>query len=154
MNENCNDQIDRTLHALGSATPREGMEERILARLSRAKAVAPAPRFFSLPQFAFGLAAAVLACVVIVAGSVTHSRRILPAPGLSGLHLPAGSEQGVGAASGARVAPQPVQSLPQDRPRSVRKTVNGTVSGTVNGRAVIATGAKKPSGVAVPKTLP
>lgn len=144
MKNNCDEQIDRTLRVLGSAAPDPGMEDRIAARIARESASAAAPRFFRLPQLAFGLAAAAMACAVIIAGSVSHSRHILPvAPGL---HLPTASQPGVGAASAAHVAPQPVTSLPQDRPRSVRQTVNG--------RAVISAHAKKPAGVAVPKTLP
>lgn len=144
MKNNCDEQIDRTLRVLGSATPDPGMEDRIVARIARESVSAAAPRFFRLPQLAFGLAAAAMACAVIIAGSVSHSRHILPvAPGL---HLPTASQPGVGAASAAHVAPQPVTSLPQDRPRSVRQTVNG--------RAVISSHAKKPAGVAVPKTLP
>jgi hypothetical protein len=144
MKENFNEQIDCTLRALGSATPAAGMEERIIARLAQTGAKNKAPRFFSLAQLAFAMAAAAMAGAVIVVGSVNHSRHILPvAPGL---HLPNGAQPGVGAASAAHVAPQPVTSLPQDRPRSVRKTVNG--------RAVISSHSKKPAGVAVPKVLP
>ena len=144
MKNNYDEQIDRTLRVLGSATPDPGMEDRIAVRIARESASAAAPRFFRLPRLAFGLAAAAMACAVIIAGSVSHSRHILPvAPGL---HLPIASQPGVGAASAAHVAQQPVTSLPQDRPRSVRQTVNG--------RAVISSHAKKPAGVAVPKTLP
>lgn len=138
------EQIDRTLRVLGSANPAPGMEERIAARIARESVSKKRVSFFSLPQLALGLAAAVTACAFIVVGSVSHSRHILPvAPGL---HLPGASQPGVGAASAARVAPQPVTSLPQDRPRSVRQTENG--------RAVISSHAKKPTGIAVPKTLP
>jgi len=144
MNKNFDQQIDRTLRLLGSATPATGMEERIVARLARADAKKNTVRFLKLPQLAFGMVAAAMAGALIIAGSVSHSRHILPvAPGL---HLPAGAQPGVGAASGARVAPQPVTALPQDRPRSVREAVNG--------RAVISSHAKKPAGIAVPKTLP
>ncbi|HEX5236279.1 MAG TPA: hypothetical protein VFW25_13215 [Silvibacterium sp.] len=141
MKENFEEQIDRTLRRIGSANPVEGMEERILRRVVREGG--KAQRLFSLTRLAFGMSVA-MAGVVIVAGSVSHSRHILPvAPGL---HLPAAVQPGVGAASAAHVAPQPVTSLPQDRPRSVRKMVNG--------RAVISSHARKPSGVAVPKALP
>jgi hypothetical protein len=144
MTNNYDEQIDRTLRLLGSATPVAGIEDRIAARITQAGTSEKMPRFFSLPQLAFGLAVAAMACAVIVAGSVSHSRHILPvAPGL---HLPGVSQPGVGAASAAHVAPQPVTSLPQDRPRSVRQTGNG--------RAVILPNAKKPAGIVVPKTLP
>jgi hypothetical protein len=144
MKENYTEQIDRTLRLLGSVHPAAGMEDRILASIAHAQSSNRAQRFFRLPQLAFGMAAAVVASVVIVAGSVSHSRQMLPvAPGL---HLPTAVQPGVGAASAAHVAQQTVTSLPQDRPRSVRKTVNG--------RAVISPNAKKQAGVAVPKTLP
>lgn len=144
MKNDYDEQIDQTLRLLGAATPAPGMEERIARRIAEADARRTAPRFFSLPQLAFGMAAAVMACAVIIAGSVSHSRHILPvAPGL---HLPGTTQPGVGAASAAHVTTQPVSSLPQDRPRSVRQTVNG--------RAVISSHAKKPTGIAVPKTLP
>lgn len=144
MRENHDEQIDRTLRALGSVTPAAGMEERILVRLAQAKARNKARRFLGLPQLAFGMVAAAMASAIIVVGSVSHSRHMLPvAPGL---HIPSASQPGVGAASAAHVASQPVTSLPQDRPRSVRKTVNG--------RAVISPQAKKPAGIAVPKTVP
>ena len=144
MKANYNEKIDRALRLLGSAAPAPGMEDRVLARLERAQLMAEPRRFFSLPQLAFGMAAAVMACVLIVAGSVSHSRHMLPvAPGL---HLPGESQPGVGAASAAHVAPAPVTALPQDRPRSVREATNG--------RAVISPQAKKPAGIAVPKVLP
>lgn len=144
MKEHFDEQIDRTLRLLGSVTPSAGMEERILRELARANTSSKASGFFRLPQLGFALAAAGMAGALIVAGSVSHSRHILPvAPGI---HLPVGVQPGVGAASAAHVASQPVTSLPQDRPRSVRKTQNG--------RAVISPHAKKPNGVSVPKNLP
>lgn len=143
MKGNFDEQIDRTLRRLGSAHPKAGMEDRILRRVVRESQEGKAQRLLSLPRLAFGMSAAAMAGLMIVAGSVSHSRRILPvAPGL---HLPAAAEPGVGAASAAHVTSQPVTSLPQDRPRSVRKTVNG--------RAVISRHARKPNGVAVPKAL-
>jgi hypothetical protein len=144
MKENYEERIDRTLRMLGSVSPAEGMEERIVARLANANVKQSAPRFFRLPQLVLGMATAAALGTVIVVGSVSHSRHILPiAPGL---HLPVGAQPGVGAANAAHVAPQPVTALPQDRPRSVRQTVNG--------RAVISPSTKKPTGIAVPKTLP
>lgn len=143
MSENYDERINRTLRALGSVEPVRGMEERIAARLARAHVKQATPQFFRLPQFALGMATAAALGAVIVAGSVSHSRHILPiAPGL---HLPVAAEPGVGAANAAHVAPQPVTALPQDRPRSVRKT---------DGRGVISPSTKKPAGIAVPKTLP
>jgi hypothetical protein len=145
MKGNYEEQIDRTLHALGTAEPTAGMEERIVARLARTSEASEERRsFFRMPQLAFGLAAAALGCAVIVVGSVNHSRHMLPiAPGLQ---VPGITQPGVGAASGTRVAPQPVTALPQDRPRSVREESNG--------RAAISPKVRKRAGIAVPKTLP
>jgi len=143
MNETYDDRINRALRVLGSVEPDAGMESRILAELTRAEARNQAPRFFSMPQLVVMFAAAGTVCAVIVAGSVTHSHHLLPmAPGL---HFPAESQSGVGAASAARVAPQAVTASPQDRPRSVRKTEDG--------RAVISPAAKKKAGLPVPKPL-
>lgn len=142
MKENYEERIDRTLQALRAVEPAPGMEERVLARLARAGEEKRS--FFRIPHLVFGLAAATAACAMIVAGSVSHSHHILPvAPGLQ---VPAITQPGLGAASGARVAPQPVTALPQDRPRSVRKESNG--------RAVISPKVKKRAGIAVPKTPP
>lgn len=144
MKENHDEQVDRTLRALGSVRPAFGFENRILARISPVIADHRESRLFRFRQFAFGLSVAGIAGAAIVMGSVSHSRHLLPvAPGF---HLPKAVQPGVGAASAAHVAPQPVASLPQDRPRSVRKTVNG--------RAVISEHTQKPAGVAVPKKLP
>jgi hypothetical protein len=140
--EQYNRRIDLALQRLGSADPARGLEGRISARLAREEAASlRAPRSFSLPRFAFATMAAAVACVAIIAGSVNHSRRILPtAPGIQ---LPAGPSSGLGAASAAHVATRPVAPSPNERPRSMRKTVNG--------RAVISPEAQKPAGVAVPK---
>lgn len=142
MTETHNDRIDRALRRLGMAAPHEGLEGRILTRLERA-AQKKDSGFFSLPRLTMMFATAGTVCAVIVAGSVTHSHRVLPiAPGL---HLPAGDQAGLGAASAARVAPHPVKAPPKERPRSVRKTENG--------RAVISPDAKKHGGVPAPKVL-
>lgn len=142
--ERYNEQIDATMRRLGTAVPAPGMEDRILFRLAHADPRVSARRFFSFPQLAVGVAVTVLGGAVIVVGSVSHSRRMLPiAPGI---HLPAASQEGVGAASAAHVATHPVIALPQARPRSVRKAGNG--------RAVISSGAKKHNGLAVPHATP
>ncbi len=140
-------RIDQVLRQLGSATPVAGIEDRIAARLARAEAEPPhafryfGRRYFGLPRFAFVTAAGALACMAIVAGSVSHSHRILPT--VPGIQLPAASSSGLGAASAAHIATKPVAPSPNERPRSIRKTVNG--------RAVIAPEAQRPAGVAVPR---
>lgn len=140
--EHHNEQIDSTLRVLGSAVPTPGMEERILVRLADAGAQATPQRFFSFPQLAVGVMATVLGGAVIIVGSVTHSRHMLPvAPGI---HLPGATQAGVGAASAAHVATHPVPALPASRPRSVRKAVNG--------RAVISPDTRKHNGLPVPQS--
>ena len=142
MKGNYEERIDRALQALRAVEPAPGMGERILARLARAGEEKRS--FFRIPQLVLGLAAATAACAMIVVGSVNHSHHILPvAPGLQ---VPGIMQPGVGAASGTRVAPQPVTALPHDRPRSVRNERSG--------RAVISPKVKKRAGIAVPKTLP
>lgn len=140
--ERLNEQIDSTLRMLGTAVPASGLEERILFRLAGANSRARHQRLFTFPQLAVGVAATLVGGAVIIVGSVTHSRHMLPvAPGI---HLPAAAETGVGAASAAHVATHPVAALPSTRPRSVRRTVNG--------RAVISSDAKKHNGLSVPQS--
>jgi hypothetical protein len=134
-------RIDLVLQRLGSADPIPGMEDRIHTRLTRQEATSFRSPRFSLPRLAFATMAGAVACVAIIAGSVSHSRRILPTS--PGIQLPAGSSSGLGAASAAHVATRPVAPAPSERPRSMRKTVNG--------RAVISPEAQRPTGVAVPK---
>jgi len=139
-------RIDQALRQLGSVTPRPGIEGRITARLAQEQCQVEAARgrrayFFGLPRFAFGAAVGALACVAIVAGSVSHSRRIQPSlPGI--VSQPAAS--GVGSAGAERPANRPVEPSPNGRPRSVRRTAEG--------RAVISAQSQKSAGVAVPKT--
>jgi len=144
--QNHDQRIDRTLRRLGSVTPAAGIEDRISARLARERSKtqgrsASRARFFALPRFAIGVASSLVACVAIIAGSVNHSHRILPT--VPGVRLPAGSS-GMGAASAAHIADQPVSAPPQGRARSVRQTASG--------RAVISPQTQKPAGVAVPRT--
>jgi len=144
--QNHDQRIDRTLRRLGSVTPAAGIEDRISARLARERSKtqgrsASRARFFALPRFAIGVASSLVACVAIIAGSVNHSHRILPT--VPGVRLPAGSS-GMGAASAAHIANQPVSAPPQGRARSVRQTASG--------RAVISSQTQKPAGVAVPRT--
>jgi hypothetical protein len=132
-------QIDRTLHLIGSVHPRPGIEKRIAARL--ADAPRSSVRFLGMPRLVVASAAGVCASVAIVAGSVNHSRHLLPiAPGLQ-VHRSASS--GLSTASSTQVAPRPVTPPSNGRARSMRKL--GT------GRASAAPEAQRPSGVAVPR---
>ena len=145
--QNHDRRINEALRRLGSATPPPGIEDRIKTRLAQAQSAhsAPAPgrRFFVIPRFAFGAAAAAIACAAIVAGSVSHSHRIQPVlPGIAA--QPPSSPGGMGSAGAARPASHPVEPSPTGRARSVRRLPAG--------RAVISPQSQKPAGVAVPKS--
>ncbi len=145
------DAIDAALRSVGKAEPVPGLEGRILMRLAAARVQAetsPArlpllvvrPRH--LPMRALAFVTSCLLAFVIVAGSVSHSRRmkagqIIAPPSLV---LPG---QGVGAASAVHPAAPASAPLPAgqgSRGRSVRRA----------GRARIAPHARKAPGVAVP----
>jgi hypothetical protein len=133
-------QIDRTLHLIGSVHPRPGIEKRIAARLAHTQC-SSSVRFLGMPRLVIASAAGLCASVAIVAGSVNHSRRLLPiAPGLQ-VHRSASS--GLSTASATQVAPKPVTPPANGRARSMRKL--GT------GRTAVAPDTQRPSGVAVPK---
>ena len=136
------DRIDSTLRMIGSADPRPGIETRIAARLADASAhtrIQGVGRIFGLPRLALASAAGMAACVAIIAGSVNHSRHIVPfAPGIPVI---VGGSGGVGAAGTAKVAPKPVAAPAHGRARSVRKAQNPAV----------APDAQKPDAVGVPK---
>jgi hypothetical protein len=139
-------RIDRTLHHIGSAQPAPGLEDRILTRLTVAEARGRARRanrgFLNMSRLAFTTAAVFVACSVIVAGTVNHSRNIQPiAPGM---RVPLGGA-GVGPAAAARIADQPIAPPLASHPRSVRRSVEGSGSKSA---------AQRPSGIAVPKTPP
>ena len=134
------DEIDRTLRLIGSADPRPGIEKRIAARLADAPA-RKTVRLLGLPRLAVASAAGLVASVAIIAGSVNHSRHLLPiAPGIP---VPADASSGLGAAAAAKVAPKPVTPPPTGHARSMRKAGAG--------RATVSPDAPKPDGVAVPK---
>jgi hypothetical protein len=147
--------IDEALQSIGSATPTSGLEGRILTRLAsqRMKMESAPVRFPLLASLgrssrvsarALGLVTASLLAVVIVAGSVSYSRKLhssqIVAPPV--LVLPS---NGIGAASAvhpAAPASAPVPAGQGARGRSTRR------SGL--GRARIAPHSRKAPGVAVP----
>jgi hypothetical protein len=143
--------IDAALRSVGSATPASGLEGRILTRLAserlKIEAEPASSRFRWLPARALGLVTACLLGFVVVASSVSHSRRIRPqlvAP--PSLVLPG---QGIGAASA--VHPAAPTAVPAGQAgRSARSSGPG--------RARIAPHTRKAPGVAVPapptKTAP
>jgi hypothetical protein len=142
--------IDAALRSVGSATPASGLEGRILTRLASERIrMEAAPRrrpLFSrlgvFPGRALGLVTACLLGFVVVAGSVSHSRRMKPGQGAAPppLVLPG---QGIGAASAVHPAAPASALVPAGQPgRSARSSSPG--------RARIAPHARKAPGVAVP----
>ncbi|HEX3436897.1 MAG TPA: hypothetical protein VHT24_09020 [Pseudacidobacterium sp.] len=151
MKRDAGRKIDAALHRLAQVQPEPGLEGRIRARLDQESArirKSPSARlrkFFFEQRIAFAAASAAVGCVVIVIGSVQHSRQkalegAMPA---SGIHL-AAPESGVGAASGTHISPQPIAAPEHGRARSERSATSG--------RATVSKDAHKPSGVAVPES--
>jgi hypothetical protein len=139
-------QIDAALRLFAQAQAPANLQHRIHARLHR-EASHPHTNFavrfggFLSQRIVFASAAAALGCCAIVVGSVQHSRqRVLPA---TGVHVSTPGS-GLGAASGARIAPQPVPAPEHARSRSERKTTGG--------RATVSRDSHKPRGVAVPES--
>ncbi len=148
-----NNRIDAALRSLGNSLPAPGLEGRLLTRLAAermrmgsATNAFPASRTGWLRRFsapALGTASTLLVGAVIVAGSVSHSRHIAPAPVSVApvLHLPA---SGVGAASAAHPAG------PSSAPIPAGKSARGHAIHR-QGRARIAPGAHKAKGIVVPR---
>ncbi len=125
-------RIDRALGNIGSATPASGFEGRILNRLAAERfrmdsepALSLWSRLPRLPKQALGLATACLLGFVVVAGSISHSRRTslnhgpVPPP----LVLPG---NGIGAASAIHPAAPASTPAPAGEPgRAARSTQAG-----------------------------
>lgn len=144
---NGEERIDAALRLFAHAQPPANFEQRIHARLHGESADAHKTfrgkfvNFFHAQRIVFASAAAAMACCAIVIGSVQHShQRTFPA---TGIHV-SGPGSGLGAASGVRIAPQPVVVPEQAHSRSERKTTSG--------RATVSRDAHKPKGVAVPES--
>jgi hypothetical protein len=142
---NTEKKIDATLRLFAQAQPPANLEQRIHARLHRGPAHTNlADRlgsFFLAQRLIFASAAAAVACCAIVIGSVQHSRqRTFPA---TGVHISAPGS-GLGAASGTRIAPQPVPAPENAHSRSERTATGG--------RATVSRDTHKPKGVAVPES--
>ena len=138
-------KIDATLRLFAHAQPPANLEQRIHARLYREPVhmnfADKLGSFFLAQRLVFASVAAAVACCAIVIGSVQHSRqRTFPA---TGVHVSAPSS-GLGAASGTRIAPQPVPAPENGHSRSERKATGG--------RATVSRDTHKPKGVAVPES--
>ncbi|MFP5227691.1 MAG: hypothetical protein ACLGXA_08660 [Acidobacteriota bacterium] len=129
-------RIDRALQSVRSATPAPGFEGRILNRVAAARMTMDArPAHISwisrisalprLPRQVLGVAAACLLGFVIVAGSVSHSRRIGAEHGTIAPPLPAAG-QGIGAASAVHPAAPASTPAPAGQPgRALRSSRHG-----------------------------
>lgn len=142
---NTEKKIDATLRLFAHAQPPENLEQRVHARLQRGpERVKFANRlgsFFFAQRVLFASAGAMLTCCAIVIGSVQHShQRTFPN---TGVHMSAPGS-GLGTASGARIAPQPLVVPEHAHSRSERKAGGG--------RATISRDTHKPRGVAVPES--
>ena len=144
---NPDEQINTALRRLAHVQPPSNLEERVRARLQeksaqRKTAGSKLMDFFGGQRIVFASAAAGIACVMIVIGSVQHShQRVFSAPGI---HLPAGGG-GLGAASSTHIAPEPIAVPAHARARSEQSAANG--------RATVSRDAHKPKGVAVPESV-
>lgn len=144
---NPDEQINAALRRLAHAQPPSDLEQRVRARLQH-KSAERKTKGAKLVAFLFGQrivfvsAAAALACVVIVVGSVQHSRQHA-FPDM-GVHL-SSPGSGLGTASGTHITPQPIIAPEHARPRSERKEERG--------RATISGHTHKPKGVAVPDSV-
>ena len=144
-------RIDRALRSVGSATPEAGFEGRILNRLAEARVAVeakPAPLAWMsrLPRFsrqALGVATASMLGLAIVAGSVSHSRRISHGAVPPSLPL---AGQGIGAASAIHPAAPASTPAPAGEPGRASRPPERSPD---QGRARIAPHARKAPG-AVP----
>lgn len=139
------EKIDRTLRALGSVQPRAGIEGRIAARLAQASLVKPSP-IAGWSRLIMASAAGVVACAVIVGGTVSHSRHLLP--NQPGIPIPAETRSGLGAAGTTTVAPKPIVAPAHGRARSMRNTQHQAATGHDD----VSSDAPKPQGIGVPKS--
>ncbi|MFT4114483.1 hypothetical protein [Silvibacterium sp.] len=149
-------RIDAALAQVGSATPRSGLEGRIAAHLSFAQERStPAESYrgvswFSPRRMAALAGAGAFAALVIVTGSVAHSRHVLPvAPGNTVAARPAAST-GMQAADKVVEAPKPVAAPTHGRARAVHKdTAEASDAQSANTQPSTNT---KPGAIAAPKT--
>lgn len=136
--------LTRTLRALAAVEPDPQMRERLLRQI-RISAAEPQPRLFILsPRLAAATFAGCLACTLMVAGSVEHSRHAAthaPTTTVPVIQVYPGQGSGVGTAAAAHIAAHP-QVAPKGGGRTNRRTAPG--------RANLAPGTHSRGGVPVP----
>jgi len=145
-------RIDRALRSIGLAMPAAGIEGRILNRLAAARVALeskPSPMSWMggrLPRYSRQALGAATACVLgfgIVAGSVSHSRRMGHAAAPPPLPL---AGQGIGAASAVHPAAPASTPAPAGEPGRASRSSEHSSD---RGRARIAPHSRKAPG-AVP----
>lgn len=146
--------MDAALRLLGSAEPPAELPSRIIATCMEARIATGSVKghsgwhFFRVPKLAIAGATAVLVGVVIVAGSVEHSRNAaMPTAGMQFAGATSSEpgttrSSGLGTASAAHRAAQPVKAVHHGRARPLRRANHG--------RASVTRQVRKPAGVAVP----
>lgn len=116
-----NQLIDATLAALSAVRPRDGLEQRVLARIASAPALPWYHRLMPTPWVA-----AAASAVVIVAGAITattYRHRPIAAPAPVAIHLPRPAEQPAAAAAGIGVSDHPAEpTKPKSRHRGVHRS--------------------------------
>jgi hypothetical protein len=136
-------EIDRALRLITHASPRPGLEGRILAHLKTAEPARRAGRwrFLFLPRMAFNALGAVAVASAVLYGTIEHGKHPGYRPAVQ--MAPAGGP--MGAAEGQHVPTSPVQAPPTLHGRPGRPAAR-------HGRASVPLQARKPSGVGVPKS--
>jgi negative regulator of sigma E activity len=143
--QNDHPAVAATLRALTAVEPDPQMKERLLRQIRLASADArPVSLFFWRPRVAAATFAGCLACTVIVAGSIEHSRHAAAhgiAPAAPVIQVYPGQSTGVGTAAATHIAAHP-QIAPQGGGRTHHRTMPG--------RANLAPGTHSRGGVSVP----
>ncbi|HYK34752.1 hypothetical protein [Alloacidobacterium sp.] len=141
---NTDKKIDAALRIFAHTQPPVNLEQRVHARLQlkpvRVKFANKLGSFFFAQRVVFASAGAALACCAIVIGSVQHSHQHTFPNTVMHVSAPG---SGLGAASEAHIAPQPVAVPDGTHSRSERKATRG--------RATVSRDAHKPKGVTVPE---
>ncbi len=140
-------EIDSALATLASVQPREGLEQRILARLASAPELPWYQRWIAVPvgHHRWALAAA---SVVIVAGGVSlttfrNHPAALPAP--VAVHLPRPAQQPAAAAAGIAVSEHPLEpNKTRTRHRGVHRSFRAMHERVPLPRGTVAPGRPQP----------
>lgn len=118
-------EINDALAAIAAVQPREGLEQRILARLASAPELSWYQRWIAVPVGNHRWATAA-ASVVILAGGVsltTFRHHSVAVPGPVAVHLPRAAQQPAAAAAGIAVSEHPLKpNKTETRHRGVHRS--------------------------------